>query len=69
MDIEESNRQALQAIERRCHAARITPRKLCEQAGMGYSTYWRGTKQPGKISVESLGKMERRLTEIESGAA
>lgn len=69
MDIEESNRQALQAIEQRCHAARITPRKLCEQAGMSYSTFWRGKKMPGKMLVESLGKMERRLTEIESGAA
>jgi len=69
MDVAQANREAIDKIKSRCHAARITVSRLCGEAEVAYSTFWRAAKNPASVSVDTLGKLESKLDEIEAAKA
>jgi hypothetical protein len=69
MDTATDNAAALAAIKRRAHAVRLPVTKLCEQAGVAYSTVYRGEKKPEALSVGTLAKLEAKLDELEAARA
>jgi hypothetical protein len=57
-------------IEREATEVRLSPARLCERAGINPSTWWRVRKQPERLTLDTLGKLEiaikSRRTEMAS---
>lgn len=66
MDVESENAKAIAEIKRRAHLARVTPAKICDRAKVARQTFWRAEKEPGKVTVETLGKLEDALAAFEA---
>ncbi len=58
--------QAIQSVEDRAFAARLTITQLCERAQVRHDVLSRA-KQRAAISISTLVKLEKALDEIERG--
>jgi hypothetical protein len=56
----------VEKIEARAFAARIPIYKLCETAGVSYTTIWRAQRGIGAMNIANVGKLERALDVIEA---
>ncbi len=69
MDLSAEKTGAVNAIKGRCFAARIKPSDLCVRAGVARSTLWRAERDPEKVSVQTIGKLEGALDALEAERA
>jgi len=55
------------AVEQRAFRARLTVKELCERAKV-FPSVWSRAKSRGRVSIDTLRKMETALLEAETSA-
>ncbi len=62
-------RAEVDRIEREAEEARLAPVDLCREANINPSTWWRIRKDPSRLTLKTLDKLEGAIRDKKKAAA